>query len=778
MSRSDDALLLANVSRRGLLKGLAGASALVLAARWDLAEASEKDRFGASAMPGGWVDNPNVFIHIAPDGTVTIVNNRSEMGQGIRTSLIMVGADELGADWDRVKVEQADANQEKYGNQNTDGSRSMRHWYDPMRRAGAAARMMLEQAAANQWGVPVHEVETRVHKVVHEASGRELGFGELAKAARELDVPGRNDLVLKADSELRFIGKESGLINGELKSAYPKAIDGEDIVTGKAIYGADVDFEDTLYAVIARPPVYGAKVKSVDDSAALKVIGVQKVMQIEGASQPAGFSPLGGVAVVASNTWAAMEGRKALKIEWDNGPAGDNAGYTTEAYRQSLEKAAQSPGKVIRENGGDVEAALQAAAKRVSATYYMPHMAQAPMEPPVATVRVKDGKAEVWAPVQNPRATREGVAGRLGLDKEKVTVHVTLLGGGFGRKSKPDFVTEAAIIADSVKGRPVRLQWSREDDIHHAYFHAVSVDHLDAGLDADGKATSWRHRTLSPSIASLFAPDPKHIQEFEQGMGFNTMPFDIPAIRLENPPAPAYVRIGWFRSVYNLPHAWAIQSFAHEMAEAAGKDHRDYVLDLLGPGRQIQNLSVGDGWNYGENPDLYPIDVARMRRVIERATEEAGWGQKPGKGRGLGLAFHHSFVSYTAIVFDVEVDDKGELTIHRADIAFDCGPQANPERIRSQLEGACVMGIGIALKSEVTFKDGVAQQDNFNNYLIPRMPDAPGVVRVHLIDNPTDAMGGVGEPGLPPVAPALCNAIYAATGKRIRRLPVGDQLKG
>lgn len=776
MSRSDDRLLLANVSRRRFLMGLAGGSALVLAARWDMPLANEKAQFGAGAMPGGWVDDPNVFIHIDSDGTVTVVNNRAEMGQGIRTSLVLLAADELGADWERVKVRQAEANQEKYGNQNTDGSRSMRHWYDPMRRAAAAARLMLEQAAANQWSVPLHEVQTDIHKVIHTPSGRELGFGELAEAARELEVPGRNDLVLKTDDELRFIGRESGYINGKLESAHPKAIDGEDIVTGKAIFGADVEVENPLYAVIARPPVYGGKVKSYDDSQTLKVPGVEKTLEIEGTGQPAGFSPLGGVAVVATNTWAAIEGRRKLTIEWDNGPAGDNASYTSESYREALEERAQSPGRVIRDRG-DVESALKQANKTVSATYYMPHMAQSPMEPMVATVLVKNGEAEVWAPVQNPRATRDTVAGRLGLDREKVRVNVTLLGGGFGRKSKPDYAAEAASVAQAFEGRPVRLQWTREDDIHHAYFHAVSVDHLEAGLDGEGKAMAWRHRTLSPSIGSLFAPDPKHKGEFELGMGFNTMPFSIPAIRLENPPAPAHVRIGWFRSVYNLPHAWAIQSFAHEVSVAAGRDHRDYVLELLGPGREIHNLTVGDGWNYGEDPEMYPIDTGRMRAVVEKATEAAGWGKELPEGRGMGLAFHHSFVSYTAIVFDVEVDDSGNVIIHRADIAFDCGRQANPERIRSQLEGACVMGIGVALMSEVTFKDGVAQQDNFDTYLLPRMPDAAREIHIHLMDRQDEPMGGVGEPGLPPVAPALCNAIYAATGKRIRRLPVGDQLK-
>ncbi|WP_409317043.1 molybdopterin cofactor-binding domain-containing protein [Pseudomonas sp. KCJK9016] len=767
MSRLPNDFALSNLSRRGFLKGVGATGALVLAASWGWQDALAEDKpkkFGADGMPNGWIDDPKVYVSIAADGTVTVVCNRSEMGQGVRTSLTMVVADELEADWAHVKVQQAPGDEVRFGNQDTDGSRSMRHWYEPMRRCGAAARTMLEQAAAAQWKVPVGECRAQLHKVIHVPSGRELGYGELAATASALTVPARDSLRLKQPSELRYIGKEG-----------TKAIDGEDIVNGRAVYGADVHFDGMLYAVIARPAVYGGKVKSVDDSAALKVPGVLKVIQVEPRPLPSEFQPLGGVAVVASNTWAALKGREALKIEWDDGP---NAGYDSIVYRKELEAASLKPGKVVR-NTGDIDKAIGSAVSTLEASYYLPHLAQAPMEPMVAIARYQEGVCEAWAPSQAPQVTRERIAERLGLPFDNVTFNVTLLGGGFGRKSKPDFVVEAAILAKEFPGKAVRVQWTREDDIHNSYFHTVSAEYLKAGVGKDGLPSAWLHRTVAPSITALFAPGMNHEAAFELGMGFTNMAYAIPNVRLENPEAAVHTRVGWYRSVSNIPHGFAIQSFVDELAHKAKEDPLKYQIKLLGPDRQIDPRTLSEEWNYGESPERYPIDTGRMRTVLETAAKAAGWGRQLPKGRGLGLAVHYSFVTYVAAVIEVEVKDDGTLIVHKADIAVDCGPQINPERIRSQFEGACVMGLGNAVWGEISFKDGKVQQDNFHMYEVARMSLAPKEVAVHLVTPPGEVpLGGVGEPGVPPIAPALCNAIFAATGQRIRNLPVRYQLQG
>ncbi|OAF12949.1 twin-arginine translocation pathway signal protein [Bradyrhizobium centrolobii] len=748
------------VSRRSILKGLGVTGGFVLAAPVMSRQAFAYET-GAGKMPHGVVVDPRVFVAVAPDGVVTIIAHRSEMGTGVRTSLPLIVAEEMEADWSRVKVQQAHGDEVKFGNQDTDGSRSTRHYLMPMRQIGASARTMLEQAAAKRWGVPATEVKAVNHEVVHGASGRKFGFGELAADAAKESVPSIEGLKLKDPKDFHYLTK--GKIG---------IVDLHDITTGKAGYGADVRLPGMKYAVIARPPVTGGKLVSFDPDGALKVSGVEKVMQVRGWPWPSKFQPLGGVAVIARNTGAAIKGRDALKLVWDDGP---NGKYDSVAYRKELEEASRKPGLVVRKEG-DADAALKSADKVIVGEYYLPHLAHVSMEPPVAVADVKGDKAEIWAPVQSPGGTREDVAKTLGIPEQNVTVNVTLLGGGFGRKSKCDFALEAALLSKEL-GAPVKVQWTREDDVHHDFLHTVSVERIEAGLDKNGKVIAWRHRSVAPSIASTFAAGTVHQAAFELGMGLVDMPFEIANISCENPEAAAHTRIGWFRSVSNIPRAFAVQSMVGEIAHATGRDQKETLLALIGSPR-IVKPEVKDLWNYGEPYDSYPIDTARLRKMVELVAEKGEWGRQVPKGHGLGIAVHRSFVSYIATIVEVAVDDKGKLTVPRVDTAIDCGTYVNPERIESQIEGAAIMGLSLAKYGELTFKDGKVEQKNFDDFQVIRMDESPLITNVYIVaPGPDTPPSGVGEPGVPPFAPALMNAIFAATGKRIRALPIGKQLE-
>jgi isoquinoline 1-oxidoreductase subunit beta len=750
------------ISRRGVLRGLGIAGGLVLAAPVMSRQAFAKYETGAGKMPHGTVVDPRVFVAIASDGTVTIIAHRAEMGTGVRTSLPLIVAEEMEADWSRVKVQQAHGDEVKFGNQDTDGSRSTRHYLLPMREIGASARTMLETAAAKRWGVPAAEVKAANHEVVHSATGRRLGFGELAADAAKESVPSVEGLKLKNPRDFRYLGKgQVGIV------------DLRDITVGTAKYGGDVTLPGTKFAVIARPPVTGGKLKSFDATDAMKVSGVEKVIEVQGWPWPSKFQPVGGVAVIARNTGAAIKGRDALKIVWDDGP---NGKYESVAYRKEIEEAARKPGLVVRKEG-DVDAALKAADKVIVGEYYLPHLAHVAMEPPVALANFKDGKAEIWAPVQSAGGTREDVAKTLGIPQENVTVNVTLLGGGFGRKSKCDFAIEAVLLSKAI-GAPVKVQWTREDDVRNGFLHTVSAERIEAGLDKSGKVVAWRHRSVAPSIASTFAPNALHQAPFELGMGLIDMPFEIANIQCENPEAAAHTRTGWFRAVSNIPRAFAVQSMVGELAHATNRDQKTMLLELIGSPRIVKLDSVKDPWNYGEPYDSYPIDTARLRRVVEVVADKGGWGRAMPRGHGLGIAAHRSFVSYIATIVEVSVGEKGKLVVHRVDTAIDCGTFVNPERIESQIEGAAIMGLSLAKYGEITFRDGRVQQGNYDDFPVIRMDEAPLVTNVHIVPADPDAPpSGVGEPGVPPFAPALINAIFAATGKRIRALPIGKQLE-
>lgn len=745
-----------NVSRRSFLAALGiGGGGLVLGVAFDGTAAL--DTVFAAESAGSFA--PNVFVSIDPSGLVTLMSHRSEMGQGIQTSTTMVLADELEADWARIRVVQAVGDEKTYGDQNTDGSHSIRGAFKPLREAGAAARMMLEAAAAAEWKVPVSDVQAKNHQVVHTATGRTLGYGALASAAALLPVPAAASLTLKPKSAFRYIGKSQPIV------------DGKDIVTGAAVFGIDARLPGMKFAVIARPPVYGGTLASVDSTEAMKVPGVEKVVTLEGAPPPSAFRPLGGVAVIAKNTWAAIQGREKLKLTWNDGP---NASYDSEAYKAALVASASKPGKVARSEG-DVDAALKSAANVVRADYYAPHLTHSSIEPPAALADVTAEGCRVWACTQGPQGARDELARALGLPPEKVTVNVTLLGGGFGRKSKPDFIVEAALLSKAA-GAPVKVTWTREDEIQHAYYHTVTAMHLEAGLDASGHVTSWLGRTAFPCIGTVFAPNVTTPAAGELSLGFGDVPHAIPNIRIEACDAQAHVRIGWFRSVSNIPHAFAVCSFADELAAAAKRDPKDFLLDLIGPARHVAMKTTEPYDNYGGSIDEYPIDTGRLRGVIEAAAAKAGWGRKLPPRHGLGIAAHRSFLTYVCTIVEVAVAADGTISVPRVVTAIDCGTYVHADRIRSQMEGAAVMGVSTAIYGKITFKNGRSEQSNFDTYELARMPDAPGVVETVLIDSDAPP-AGVGEPGLPVFAPALCNAIFAATGKRLRTLPIGGKVK-
>ena len=703
------------------------------------------DKVVVNTLEDGISFVPNLFIQLQKDGTVTIVVARSEMGQGIRTSMASAIAEDLEADWKYVTVQQATGDT-KFGNQNTDGSRSIRTLLKPMRKMGAMARSILEQAAAKKWNIAASDCKAENHFVVNNTTGEKVFFGDLVEEAKTIAIPSDENIILKDKKEFKYIGKK--VIRG---------IDMEDFLHGKANYGLDARLPNMKFAAIARSPVAFGSVKSFDTSEATEISGVEQVVQLDRLIPPAGqfFGMLGGVAVIANNTWSAFQGKNNLNVKWESGI---NESYDTEKFKEKLISRIHNKAKIVPPFKGSIEKAFKNADKVIEATYTMPHLAHAPMEVPNALAWVHDGKCDVWAPVQDPQTVRAEIAHFFGFALEDITINVMMLGGAFGRKSKSDFVVEAVALSQKIKA-PVQVVWTREDDIQHSFYHAQNAQYLKGSLDEKGKVTGWLHRVAFPSITSSFKPMSNYIAGFELGMGFTNNPYDIENVQIENAKAESHLRIGWLRSVSNIISGFGVNSFVDELAIASGKDAIEFRLDLLGKDKVSTAASP------------HPFNVARLKNVLIEAKKLSNWGRKLPEGHGMGVAIHYSFYSYVATVVEVSVKSE-KVKVENIYSVLDCGMYVNRDAVINQMEGAAIFGMSITMFGKISTKNGAVEQSNFHDYQMTRMIDAPNI-HVHLVDNDEDPTG-VGEPGVPPVSAAITNAIFNASRKRVRSLPLSD----
>jgi isoquinoline 1-oxidoreductase beta subunit len=719
-------MTISNVSRRNFLKtaGLA-TGGLVISVALPMNALAEKGIIKDSG------DGLNAFIHLAENGDTIIYCGRCEMGQGISTALPSAVADEMEADWQRVTVKQGDAD-EKYGPQATGGSASIRVMYQPMREAGATAKAMLIAAAAKVWKTSPENCFAQAHFVINKTNQQKLAYGELASIAANMPIPEKP--VLKKKSDFNYIGKE-----------LPRH-DQAAVVVGKRIYGVDTKLPGLKYAAMIHCPVLGGALKSLDKTEALKMKGVIDVIEIPRFNIP--FGSIGGVAVVADNSWTAQQAVKKLKITWD---LGENAIYDTKEYKQQLVKNVEKPATLAAERG-DIEKAFGAAKHKMSATYTGGHLSHAPMEPNASVVWVQKDSCEVWASTQSPADIQKVLGQYLTREPKDIVVHVAMAGGAFGRKFKCDYVHEAAVISKKT-GVPIQLTWTREEDMRTGYYHSINAQHIEASMDDQGNVTGWLHRAAFPSISTLF--DPSLVRTPANSLeDITNHLFGIENCRIESGDAKAHTRIGWYRAVYAIFYGFAFSTFADELAYKANKDPLSFVNQIFDNNKNKEQQA----------------NVKRAKDILAIAAEKSGWENRKllPKGQAIGLAVHYSFQSFVAMAVHVEVNGD-DIKVLNVDCAIDCGQVLNLDGATAQMEGAVVMGMSLALSTEITFREGAVVNSNFHDYPVMRITDMPNV-RVHIPDsdeNPT----GLGEPGVAPFAPALSNAVFAASGKRYRDLP-------